>query len=104
MWFSRLNRTISHASGASRRRNVLAHCTPPNPPPTMTTRFGVVLMTRRIFEEPCHDVGSSELGRFARKIRQMAACTHADWGRLTRAALLVSGQPVRADEGGGAGR
>jgi hypothetical protein len=45
MWFSRLKRTISHASGGSLRRNVLAHCTPPNPPPTITTRFGVVVIT-----------------------------------------------------------
>ena len=40
MWFSRLNRRISHSEARSLLRRVFANCTAANPPPTMTTLIG----------------------------------------------------------------
>ena len=39
-WFSRLNKRISHREAGSFLRSVLANCTAPNPPPTITTLAG----------------------------------------------------------------
>ncbi len=40
MWFSRLNKRISHCEARSLLRRVFANCTAANPPPTMTTLIG----------------------------------------------------------------
>src|ERR1700752_1934819 len=42
MWFSRLNRRISHFEASSFPRRFFANCTAANPPPMMTTLIGFI--------------------------------------------------------------
>jgi hypothetical protein len=95
MWFSRLKRTISHASGVNRRLRVLAHCTPPNPPPTITTRLGAVAITPAAYSK----------NRATTRDDVPAAFFSGKWLNVRREAgvrspraLLVSGQSVRRDK------
>ena len=67
MWFSRLKRIISHASGVNRRLRVRAHCTPPNPPPTITTLFSAVLITPAAYSKNRAMTGD---GRLLRRFSQ----------------------------------